>query len=223
MAAVKHAIILAAGKSLQMDGISKVLIRHPKDGRTILDHALEAFQGKRVTVVVGFRAIEIMQRYPSLNYAYNPEWALTNNAMSLALALDDTPTYVVSGDIFLSRELIERLDDAEPDLALTSMREKRDLSAIHCVLDANGHIEETYQGPMRSIEHPESAGLFKISTTTLLQDWKRRCLQHSNLFMGQLIPSPGQVKAINLLDSEPYFEINTPTDYLELMRNSVQK
>lgn len=35
MSAAGRAIILAAGKSLQLDGISKILNRHPADGRTI--------------------------------------------------------------------------------------------------------------------------------------------------------------------------------------------
>lgn len=219
MAAVERVIILAAGKSLQLDGVSKVLIRHPVDGRTILDHALDAFHGKHITVVVGYRAIQIMQAYPALHYVYNAEWALTNNAMSLALALTDAPTYVISGDIFLNRALVERLDEAGSDVVLTSNREKRGLSAIHCVLDESERVLETYQGPIRNIAHPESVGLFKVSTPRILRDWKRRCVQHSNLFMGQLIPCDEEVKSVELRDSEFYFEINTPTDYQELVRS----
>src|ERR1700733_10391945 len=97
---VDNVIILAAGKSLQLDGISKALIRHPATGKTVLDYAVEAFAGKRITVVVGFRAIHIMQNYPRLRFVHNPDWALTNNAMSLGLALGnlpgDEPNYVVA-------------------------------------------------------------------------------------------------------------------------------
>ncbi len=222
-----RAIILAAGKSLQLDGVSKALIRHPRDGRSILSHAVDAFAGKRITVVVGFRAIHIMQHFPQLHFVHNPDWALTNNAGSLGLALaelgNDEPCYVVSGDIFLDRTLIERLDSAAPDLALVSPREKRTLSAIHCVTDAQGQVLETYQGPVRSMAHPESVGLFKISSPALLRTWQRRCVEHANLFAGQLLPCADEADPVHaepLLRGESFYEVNTPADYLQLMDES---
>lgn len=222
----EHVIILAAGKSLQLDGISKALIRHPRSGRTILDHAIEAFAGKRITVVVGFRAIHIMQHYPQLHFVHNPDWALTNNAMSLGLALaeaPDTPTYVVSGDIFLERRLVQRLDRAGPNLVLTSDREKRSLSAIHCVLgrgDDGQRVVETYQGPVRSMAHPESVGLFKASSAQLLRTWQRRCVEHANLFAGQLLPCDGDTVRAEPLAGELFYEVNTPSDYLQLIEET---
>ncbi len=217
---VDQVIVLAAGKSLQLDGASKLLIRHPITGRTILDYLCDAFVGKKIIVVVGYKAIEIMQAYPTLNYVYNPDWALTNNAMSLALALDDRPTYVVSGDIFLSSDLVQRLDSESDDLVLTSDREKRSLTAIHCVLDDKNGISETYQGPVRDMRHPESIGLFKITSSSLLREWRRRCLLHSNLFVGQLIPCDvTHVSSVRISD-EFFYEINTPTDYVELIEES---
>jgi len=222
MSSVSRVIILAAGKSLQLDGESKALIRHPATGRTILDYAIEAFAGKHVTVVVGFRAIQIMQAYPQLHFVHNPEWALTNNALSLGLALDERPCYVVSGDIFLDSALIERLDTDVDDLVLTSDREKRSLSAIHCVTNEDGHIAEAYQGPVRSMTHPESIGLFKISSVELLREWRRRCTRHANLFAGQLLPCEmAPIRAV-ALQNELYYEVNTPTDYLELIEATRQ-
>lgn len=213
-------IILAAGKSLQLDGINKALLRHPVTGKTILDYAIEAFAGKKITVVVGFRAIQIMQAYPQVNFVYNPDWALTNNAMSLALALNEQPTYVLSGDIFLASELIRRLDKQVDDLVLTSAREKRSLTAIHCVLGLSQQVTETYQGPVRNMSHPESVGLFKISSPAVLREWQRRCFVHANLFAGQLLPCDlGVIEAVELRD-EFYFEINTPTDYMQLIAES---
>lgn len=222
----RHAIVLAAGKSLQLDGISKALIRHPASGRSILDHAVEAFAGCRVTVVVGFRAIHVMQQYPQLHYVHNPDWALTNNAGSLGLALaelGEQPCYVVSGDIFFERSLIQRLDEAAPDLVLVSARERRALSAVHCVTDGQGRVVETYQGPVRSMTHPESVGLFKLTSPGLLRAWQRRCTQHANLFAGQLLPcdeADGPIVAEPLRAGERFDEINTPTDYLQLIEST---
>ena len=52
MSAAANVIILAAGKSLQLDGISKALIRHPGSGKTVLDYAVDAFAGKRIAFLV---------------------------------------------------------------------------------------------------------------------------------------------------------------------------
>lgn len=212
-------IVLAAGRSLQLDGQSKVLIRHPTTAATILDYLIDAFVGVEITVVVGFRAIQIMQAYPRLNYVYNPDWALTNNAMSLALALDDRPCYVVSGDIFLERALIDRLEQGPENLALTSEREKRSMTAIHCLVNEQQRITSSYQGPVRSMKDPEAIGLFKIGSMDALRQWKRRCMEHSNLFAGQLLPFDlAQVISISIGD-DLFYEINTPTDYIELMKS----
>ena len=218
----RRIVVLAAGKSVQMDGLSKVLMRHPTTGKTILDYAIDAFGESNVCVVVGYRAVEIMQRYPQLSYEYSPNWALTNNAMSLGLALTEQPTYVVSGDIFFEPAIIDRLD-AVPNAVLTSPREKRSLSAVHCVLSPEGRLIETYQGPVRDIRDQEAVGLFKLSSPTLLREWKRKCLKYSNLFVGQLAPCDlGEIMAVELKD-ELFFEINTPADYLHLIEKSSQE
>ncbi len=220
---VSHAIILAAGQGFSLDGINKVLIVHPKSGKTILEHALEAFSGKKITVVVGFRAIKIMEKFPHLDYVINPDWALTNNAMSLGLALSNEPCYVVSGDIFFEKKLIDALDNAPDNLVLTQNRENRTLSAIHCVTNEENEIIETYQGPVRSAKHPESVGLFKISDALILREWKKRCITHSNLFVGQTLPCElinGEKIIAQPLNENPFDEINTAADYLRFIQKS---
>lgn len=211
-----QAIILAAGRGNQLDGIAKALIRHPVTGRTILQHAVEAFAGKRVVAVVGFRAIQVMESSPEINYVINEGWEITNNAMSAGLALNDEPTYVVAGDIFFERALIERLDDEAPNLALTELRENRQLSSIHCVLRADGTISGTYQGPVQDAAHPESLGLFKISDRDLLRRWKRLCLNHGNMFVGQVLPCDGAPVLSVSREQDVFDEINTAADYLRL-------
>lgn len=220
MSAAQQAIILAAGRGHQADGMAKILIRHPATGRSILDYAIDAFAGKRILVVVGFRAIQVMESAPQLDYVINHDWSVTNNAMSLALALDETPTYVVSGDVFFHRELIEELDQAPPNLVLTEARENRSLTAVHCVLREDRSIAETYQGPIRKVSDPEAIGLFKISDPALLRAWKRRSVDHGNLFVGQTLPCDGQPIVAADRRQHEFSEINTPTDYLQLIRRS---
>lgn len=218
MSRTSRVIVLAAGRSSQLDGQSKVLIRHPATERTILDYLVDAFGQTEITVVVGFRAIQIMQAYPQLQYVYNPDWAMTNNALSLALALDERPCYVVSGDIFLERALIDRLEHGPENLVLTSDREKRSMTAIHCLIDEQQRVIGSYQGPIRSMKDPEAIGLFKIGSADTLHQWRRRCTEHSNLFAGQLLPVDlAEVISVPVQD-DLFYEVNTPTDYIELMK-----
>lgn len=218
---VNKVIILAAGQGFRHDGMNKVLIRHPKTGKTILDHAIEAFSGKKITVVVGYRAIQVMELYPQLDYVINADWALTNNAMSLGLALTDEPTYVVSGDMFFTKELITDLDCGDENLVLTEKRENRALSAVHCIVGENKQINETYQGPVRNIEHPEVIGMFKISNPNILSEWKKLCIRHGNLFVGQVLPCQYDPIYDHNLGKHDFEEINTAADYLRLIHKTV--
>jgi choline kinase len=215
---VSRVIILAAGRGHQLDGINKILIKHPKTGMTIIDHAIEAFNGKIITVVVGFRAIQIMQKYPQLDYVINDDWALSNNAMSLGLALSEEPTYVISGDIFIDQDLIRELDECGSNIALTEFRENRTLTAIHCVLRGNMSIAEVYQGAVRDIAHPEAIGLFKISDAQLLKRWKKLCIRHGNLFVAQALPCDGEPVISVPLRNHLFKEINTHADYLRFIK-----
>jgi len=220
MSSVEQAIVLAAGRGDQADGMVKALIRHPVTGKTILQHAIEAFAGKRVIAVVGYRAIQVMEHHPGIDYVINHDWAITNNAMSVALALNDQPSYVVSGDIFFDHSLITYLDGQHGDLALTELRDNRPLTAIHCVTREDGSISSTYQGLMQSPSHPEAIGLFKISDQRLLHKWKRLCITHANMFAGQVLPcDTANIQAVPR-KNYTFFEINTPNDYLRLIEQS---
>lgn len=216
MPRVAQAIVLAAGRGNQVDGLAKSLIRHPVTGKSILQHAIDAFAGKRVIAVVGYRAIQVMETHPQIDYVINHNWEITNNAMSVGLALEDVPTYVVSGDIFFDRPLIEFLDGEADNLALTENRENRPLSAIHCVTRADGSISATYQGPMQDPQHPEAIGLFKIADPQLLRKWQRLCLAHANMFGGQVLPCDGAPIMSVPRGQHAFDEINTPADYLRL-------
>jgi len=82
-----RAIILAAGEGFLLDGMVKCLVRAPHDGRPLLERMIDGFARHQITVVVGYRAVDVMQQYPDLDYVYNADWATTNNSYSLGLAL----------------------------------------------------------------------------------------------------------------------------------------
>jgi len=210
-------IILAAGQGFQLDGFNTVLIKHPKTGRSIIEQYLEIFDYNQITMVVGYRAINIMHQYPKLHYIYSSKWSVTNNSYSLGLALNDEPCYVVSSDLFIDREAFTMLDEAEPNCVLTENSEDRILTSLNCSLEER-KITEVYQGEMRSRQDPEALGIHKMTETDLLRFWKRNCLRHTNLFAGQNLPLNEEVP-IYSVDIGPYSldNINTPLDYMRLM------
>jgi choline kinase len=218
-----RAIVLAAGEGLSLDGFNKALVRHPKTGERILDQYLRILEelrpGIEVTVVVGFRAIELLHRWPRLRFVHNPNWRLTGNAYSLGLALDERPALVLSADFFLEPGVLARVLDGPPDVVACAHRGNRTLSATNLELRADGTIAAVYQGAVKSDRDPEAPGIFKVSTPASLREWKRRCLEHPNLFALQnlvLDTAEHPVRAVDVgglvLD-----EINTPQDYLNLM------
>jgi len=211
-------IVLGAGQGYQLDGFNKLLIKDPADGKRILDKYREAFAGKEMTVVVGYRAINVMHHYPDLAYIYNKDWAVTNNSYSLSLTLTDEPCYVISGDLFIEPELIQELDAGAPDLVVTQVRESRTLSAVNVSVDADGRIKEVYQGKLRNVSDPEAIGIFKVSSPVLLTAWKRNCREYANLFVGQNLPfdTDASVFAADL-GGHRLDEVNTPMDYLRLL------
>ncbi len=213
--------ILAAGQGFQLDGINKVLIRDPQDGKRILDKYIEIFKNMHITVIVGYSAINIMNRYPQLDYVYNPDWKLTNNSYTLGLALTDEPCYVLSSDLIFGEEVIKKLHEGPSNCVLTENRDNRILTAINCVLDDNDKIIDVYQGDLKNTNDPEAIGIYKITDKQIVKKWKRNCLEHPNLFVGQNLPLKEHIP-ICAIDKGPYRfeEINTPLDYLRLLEKS---
>ncbi len=211
-------IILAAGQGFGLDGMVKSLVRAPHDGRRLLERMVDAFKAHEITVVVGYRAVAIMEAFPELNYVYNADWATTNNSYSLGLALNEQPCYVVSTDLVFEPALVAELDCAAPNLAVTRCHENRIPTSVQCLLDGN-RIVEFYVGPLRHPGDPEAIGMFKISDPALLRAWRRNCLKHGNYFAAQNLPV-GEIAPIVAHDvgQHPFYEINNPVDYLRALR-----
>jgi hypothetical protein len=210
-------IVLAAGDSFELDGFPKPLIRHPRDGATILDRYLELFPVDAVTVVVGFRAMEIMNAYPQLDYVYNRKWRATSNSYSLGLALSEEPCFVVSGDYFVGSSTIALFDDVA-DGALVDRRENRRPTSLNCRVE-DGCVAGVYPG-RAALGDPELLGIFKVSNPALLSAWKRACRDAGNLFVGQNLPvqETRGLRAIERGDAE-FVEINDALDYIALQQH----
>jgi choline kinase len=218
-----RAIVLAAGEGLQLDGYSKALLEHPHTRERVLDHYARVLGDVEITVVVGYRAIEILQAFPGLRFVYNANWRLTGNAYSLGLALDDRPTIVLSADFFMDPQVIARLQDGPDNAVLSAERGNRTMSATNLVIGDGDTITDVYQGAVRSDRDPEAPGIFKICDPGLLREWKRTCLASPSLFALRCLPlaseGPARVGHVPLGELE-LSEINTPLDYIALMERN---
>ena len=211
-------IVLAAGQGFQLDGFNKLLIRDPVDNKLIIEKYREAFDGMDLSIVLGYRAINVMNKYPDFDYVYNSDWAVTNNSYSLNLSLNDEPCYVISGDLFIEPELVTMLENSGPNLVLTKNRESRSLSALNVSTDNNGYIQELYQGKLREPNDPEAIGIYKISSPEILKKWRRNCREYGNLFAGQNLPYDLKTPVVNVdIQGHRLDEINTPMDYIRLL------
>lgn len=212
-------VILAAGQGFQLDGFNKITLKHPISRKTILDYYLEFFPGFEVTVVVGYKAITIMNEYPQLDYVYNSEWRTKGNSYSLALALDERPCIVLPSDFFLDKELADSIRTAKGNRGLISPTENRSQQALHCSIQDH-RITDVYDGRARSGD-PELMGVFKIEDPRILRTWRRNCLSNtrSSAFIGENLPL--HEFEIETLTASPqhFHEINTPVDYVSFLES----
>jgi histidinol-phosphate/aromatic aminotransferase/cobyric acid decarboxylase-like protein/choline kinase len=128
-----HAIVLAAGKGERLSPLTdisnKVLLE--VGGCSVIERVLctlEEAGVAGVTVVTGHCAalVEAHVRGRSGNlpvsFAYNPDYASSNNIVSLAVGLGALPTgmplLLVEGDLIMSPALIRRMLEAGSDAAL---------------------------------------------------------------------------------------------------------
>jgi choline kinase len=209
-------IILAAGQGFKLDGFNKVLLKDPARNKTILDLYLDMFPEDRVTVVVGYSAITIMNEYPHLDYVYNPSWRTTGSSYSLSLALDDTECLILPSDLFLDPGIIKLVMEGPENCVLVANTENRTMNSANCTVE-NGRIISIYQGSKKGSD-PEIMGVYKISERELIRKWKKNCFQNKNLFTAQNLPiSDFDIFAVDKGDHFLH-EINTPLDYINFLR-----
>ena len=214
-------IVLAAGQATQLDGFNKLLIKHPKTRKTIIETLSESFSGMEMTLVLGYRAINVMHEYPFLNYIYNHDGAISNSSYSLSIAMEEyEPCFVVSGDLFISKDLVKSMMDGPENLVATLQNESRSLNALN-VSHENNQINDIYQGKLRDTSDPEAVGIYKISSRNLLKRWKQNCSKYTNLFIGQnLIIDNDEEIFMHDINGFEFSEINTPEDFIRLTDNA---
>ena len=208
-------IILAAGDAFELDGYNKLLIRHPIEGKTILELYAEYFDVENIEIVVGYNAIEIMNAYPKFQYIYNKKWQITSSSYSLYLGLNGEPCYVVPSDYILDKETVELMSCHE-NCALIKHTENRRITSLNARVSAEGIIEQIYGGKSKNND-PELLGVFKISDKSIIRKWKKGCILHSQNYAGENLPLNTETPIKAIIASDEIYEINTPEDYIQFL------
>lgn len=122
-------IILGAGRGVR--GTVPSAVVELGEGSVVLDWLLDAFEplGQRsVCFVGGYRADDVIERYPRLRTVLNRDWTTTGPARSLALAPlhEGGEVYVCYADAVFRRRAVEQLRAAPGDLVVAVDRRWRD-------------------------------------------------------------------------------------------------
>lgn len=209
-------IVLAAGQGFKLDSFNKLFIRDPQTKETILEKYLRLFANYEITVVVGYKAVAVMSQYPDLDYIYNDQWRITGNSYSLCLALDERPSVVISSDLLFDEEMVALIEQSPENSVLVSHSENKGVNTVRCTVKED-IIQSMYMGEEHH-QDPETPGIYKISDVQLLRQWKKNCSMNKNVFAGLNLPvESGKIIAVNKKDI-PLHEINTPLDYLNLIK-----
>ncbi|MDA9356683.1 hypothetical protein N8376_06070 [Flavobacteriaceae bacterium] len=212
-------IVLAAGDSFELDGFNKLLIKHPKYKKTIIELYKNFFDVHKVEIVVGYKSLEIMNAYPNYDYIYNKKWQTTGSGYSLSLALTSEPCYVISSDFLIDIEKAKSLLEND-NYALIKNSESRRLSSLNVKLDtSNSSIIDVYRGKSYKND-PEILGVFKISDPDILRLWKKNGIENPNSYAGETLPIQGNKISTLTIDNDIITEINTPEDYINFLKKN---
>ena len=179
-------IILAAGDSYELDGFNKLTIKHPKYNMSIIDIYQKIFNVKHIQVVVGFRAMNIMNDYPDFDYILNNKWQTTGSAYSLSLALDKNPSYIISSDFILNPQLDNIFNSDKQDIVYVKKSESKRLTSLKCKVN-NDIIENIYRGKSKNMNDYEILGIFKITDPDILYNWKIKCINNPTMYAGETL------------------------------------
>lgn len=116
MSPVQQFVVLAAGFGSRLGAPQPKALTPLVDGSTVLDRQLglirAAVPGARVHVVVGHKAMAVLEAHPDVLFAYNEAYDTTNTAKSLARALElcpPGPVVWLNGDVVFEAEVLTRV------------------------------------------------------------------------------------------------------------------
>jgi hypothetical protein len=209
-------LVLAAGRGIGLDGFNKLNLVCPSSRETVLERYMRQLS-KDVSIVVGYRAPEIISKYPNLNYAYNYKWYETGSAFSASLGLHQTPIIVLPSDLFLSEMAAETIRNATGDVIFTSATENRPTNAVNVVVNKR-KVVGIYEGPKRQGADQEFKGIVRIETDECMSALRSTCECNPALALSDCLGlHAAKFQAIDI--GGAVSEINSVEDYMDYFLN----
>ena len=145
-------VILAAGMGTRLGRTTPKPLTRLRDGRSIQHHQLDALRevfGAHVdvTVIVGYRAKQVMRHSTGVRFAYNPHYATTNTSKSLLTGLSvtrDGGVLWLNGDVVFDADVLRHalgLVAADESFVCVDTSTVAD-EEVKYTLDAHGCIAE---------------------------------------------------------------------------------
>jgi choline kinase len=139
-------VILAAGMGTRLGRELPKPLTPLSDGRTIQRRQLDAVTAAfgpdvDVTIVVGYRAKQVMLHSQEARFAYNPDFATTNTSKSLLRGLSATRE---GGVLWLNGDVV--FDPAVLDLALGAIRADESFVCVDTSTVADEEVKYTLDG-----------------------------------------------------------------------------
>ncbi len=214
MSSSEKLLILSAGRGVGLDGFHKLNLVSPDTKETTLARYMRQF-GDEVTVVVGYRAAELISTYPDLDYAYNYAWFETGSAFSAHIGLGTAPVTIVPSDLFITDAVAAEISAAEGNVIFMVNTENRAINAVNVCCDGPD-IVDLYKGPKRSGNDAEFIGVVKIADQKVADEAARICEENPGDFFIECIAKMKGTFTAHLL-SGGVTEINTIEDYLSMI------
>ena len=166
-------IIVAAGIVSRLGNPFPKPLTPRKDGNTIMERQLKNiktyFDINDVTTVVGFKKDLIMERFPEVNYVYNPFFDRTNTSKSLLQALKKHRGKSIlwfNGDVVFDAKLLSLLlDDIEKNNSFISVNTQSVADEEVKYTLKNGFVEELSKEVKNGLG--EAVGINFISSNDL--------------------------------------------------------
>jgi choline kinase len=166
-------VILAAGIGSRLGNPFPKPLTPLKDGESImakqLNNITKYFDINEVTIVVGFKKDLIMERFPEVNYVYNPFFDRTNTSKSLLQALKKHRGKSVlwfNGDVVFDEKLLSVLKvDIQQNNSFISVNTSSVADEEVKYTLKNGYVEELSKEVKNGLG--EAVGINFIASTDL--------------------------------------------------------
>jgi choline kinase len=174
VSAADHVVILGAGRGVRGNLPSAIV--GIDEHSSVMDWLLDAFavlDEPLVTFVGGYKADEVVERYPDVRMVFNRDWAQTGPARSLGLVpVDpDARLFVCYSDVVFRRGAVTSLRDAVGDVVIAvdstwraryDARGRLDLESAEKVRLRSDAVLEVGAGVETDAADAEFAGLLRL-------------------------------------------------------------